>query len=265
MSTSTLQQLVAGIVLLMVLGCGDAASRSGAARPGPEYTVESDMKSEAAPIESAAPVADDGEWKRKQLGPSVWIETQGDKRRIVVDAIVCLREGSYGLECLLCRKHTKEHESILTTEANGQMIHAGLLVAGGKPGAPVQYEPEFKSPSGSAVKIKLKYPVKNKSVVVPAQTWIRHAKTKQDLEHDWVFAGSRLFKNQEDETQPPIYAANSDGGYICISNVMSAMLDLPINSPKSLEDRVYEPHTERIPPLETKVEVILEPVGEGKK
>jgi hypothetical protein len=45
----------------------------------------------------------------------------------------------------------------------------------------------------------------------------------------------------------------------------SALMDLPIASPKALADRVYEANTERIPPKETKVTVILEPVVEAKK
>ena len=42
------------------------------------------------------------------------------------------------------------------------------------------------------------------------------------------------------------------------------MLDLPINSPTGLEERNYQPNTDRIPALGTKVEVILEPVPEKK-
>src|SRR5262249_42398224 len=41
--------------------------------------------------------------KRAALGQNVWLETVGDRRRVVVGAEVCLREGQYALECLLCR------------------------------------------------------------------------------------------------------------------------------------------------------------------
>ena len=50
------------------------------------------------------PPPQDG-WKRsKALDPSgtLWLETKGEKRRVLVAAAVCLREGTYGLECLLC-------------------------------------------------------------------------------------------------------------------------------------------------------------------
>jgi hypothetical protein len=43
------------------------------------------------------------------------------------------------------------------------------------------------------------------------------------------------------------------------------MLDLPIESPKRLGERLFEAHTERIPPLETKVSIILEVLPEKMK
>ena len=43
------------------------------------------------------------------------------------------------------------------------------------------------------------------------------------------------------------------------------MLDLPIASSKENEDLVFEAWTERIPPLDTPVVVILEPVVPAKK
>ena len=99
---------------------------------------------------------------------------------------------------------------------------------------------------------------------MPAQKWIRQSKTKKDLEYDWVFAGSRLYKNPDEPEKRAIYLANNDGGVICIANVLSAMLDLPIDSPKGIEGRMYEPNTERIPALDTSVTIILESIEEKK-
>ncbi len=42
------------------------------------------------------------------------------------------------------------------------------------------------------------------------------------------------------------------------------MLDLPIRSPTNPDDRIFTAFTERIPPLETPVDVIFEPVPEKK-
>ena len=62
-----------------------------------------------------------------------------------------------------------------------------------------------------------------------------------------------------------LYAANNDGGYICIINVPTAMLDLPIVNPNSETNRAFGPFTERIPEVGTKVAVILEPLPAPKK
>ena len=76
-----------------------------------------------------------------------------------------------------------------------------------------------------------------------------------------VFAGSRLVPNPLDLNQPKIYLAN-DGDVICVSNFETALLDLPIKSPKENADLVFETFTDRIPKLNTPVTVILEPVPE---
>lgn len=201
------------------------------------------------------------DWARTKLGDSLWLETQGEKkekRRVLVGTLVCLRKGNYGLECLLCRKGTKEHESILVTTADARIIHSALEVAGAKAGAPVQYEPEFKSPHGDKIKVTAVFEQNGKLVTMPAQKWITNQKTKKELEHPWVFAGSRLYKNLDDVNLPPRYAANDEGGYICISNVPTALLDLPIQSPKAIDDRIFEPNTQNIPPLDAFVTLILE-------
>ena len=38
---------------------------------------------------------------------------------------------------------------------------------------------------------------------------MRNARTKKDLEHDWVFAGSHFIEDPDDKKRPPLYAANA--------------------------------------------------------
>ena len=99
---------------------------------------------------------------------------------------------------------------------------------------------------------------------VPAQQWVRDRQSRKELEYDWVFAGSILLDNVFEKGGPPFYGANG-GDVICVSNFEDAMLDLPINSSKDNADLAFGAWTERIPPLETKVVVILEPVPGFKK
>jgi hypothetical protein len=218
------------------------------------------MPGDEPPRKAPAPTAPEA--KRKEVGKNVFLEVQGDKRRVVVKTKVCLREGV--LEGLLCRKQTKEHEYILSADVDARLVHATLIAAGAKPGSPVKFQPRYVPAAGTAIKITLQYEKDGKRIAVPAHQWIRDGKTKKDLEQDWVFGGSQFITDPDEKDKPPIYLANH-GDMICLCNMESAMLDLPVRSPKSLDDRFFSAVTERIPPADTAVDVILEPVVAEKK
>jgi len=203
-----------------------------------------------------------GTAKKVEIGKNVFLEVDGEQRRVLVNAYVCLRQGQ--LEQLVTRKRTKEHEAILAVDADARHIHLALVAAKAAPGSPVKFRPKFEVPSGTPVKITLEYKDKDKTVRVPAQQWVRNIKSKKDLDTDWVFAGSVLIQDPFHKGKEPYYAAN-DGDVICISNFDTALLDVPFNSPKDNDDLAFEAHTERIPALETPVLVILEPVLPKKK
>lgn len=260
MNTTTLRVarlLCLGGLLALVVGCEN------------EPAARSKTSTQADP---AVKQPDTTKWTKTQLAPSVYLEVDETKtrRRILVDAMVVLREGEYLLECLLCKKGTKEHESILSTAADARTIHTGLTVCGAKAGKTVRYVEKndmfiVVPPSGTPVKISIRYQDKQgKTIEANAREWVRNVKKKADLEHDWVFAGSEFYQDPDDKDKPPVYVANADGGFICISNLRSAMLDLPIDSPKPIENRIFAAHTPKIPPLETKVLLILEPILEKK-
>jgi hypothetical protein len=200
--------------------------------------------------------------KKVKAGKNVSLEIQGDKRRVLIEATVCLREGQ--LEMLMCRKQTKEHEAVLTADVDARDIHKALILAGAEPGSPVQFSPKFKPATGTVIKATLQYEEKGKVVTAPAQKWVRNANTKKELDQDWVFAGSRFVPNEEDRTKPDYYLAN-EGDLLCLCNLESAMMDLPVQSPKALAERFYEANTDQIPERDTKVTVILEPVVEKKE
>jgi len=214
--------------------------------------------SSARPDDKAAPKA---ETKTVEVGKNVTLEIRGETRRVILPAMVCLREGP--LELFLCRTNTKEHEAIVHVDADARLIHAALLAAGAKPGTTVKWEPKYQPATGSVIKVTLRYTEGGKEITRPAQEWVRSMKTKKVMADDWVFAGSMFFDNPEDPAKK-IYAANS-GDVICVSNFETAMLDLPVNSPKDNEELQFEAFTDRIPPLGTKVTVILETVPDKKK
>jgi hypothetical protein len=221
-----------------------------------------------APSQTAPTKADqpqpkpEAEAKKVELKKNIFIETQGDKRRVLINAVVCNRQTI--LEQLLTKKGQKEHEAILSADIDARDLHTVLMVAGAEPGSTVVTRPKFKSPTGTAIKIFLEYEKDGKKVRVRAQEWIRNIKSKKELHTDWVFAGSHLIPDPFDKTKKPAYAANF-GDVICISNFDSALLDVPFDSPKDNDDLAFEAHTERIPAEKTAVLVILEPALEKKK
>jgi hypothetical protein len=202
------------------------------------------------------------EAKKTLLGPNVFLEVQGKRRRVLISSEVCLRKGA--LELFLCRKESKEHESIVHADVDGRDVHKALLAAGAEPGSPVQYVPKFSPPRGTSIKIGVEYEEKGKLVRKNAREWVKYSATGKDLDVDWVFAGSLLISDPLDTTKPKIYLANG-GDMICVSNFEDAMLDLPINSSKDNAELSFEANTERIPALGTKVVVTLEPVATAKK
>jgi hypothetical protein len=180
------------------------------------------------------------EVKRKEVGKNVFFEVHGKQRRVIVRAAVCLREGQ--LEGLLCRKGTKEHEYILAADADARHIHAALLAAGATPGSPVRFRPKYVPASGTTIRVSLRYQKDGKAVTVPARQWVRVAKEKKDLDRDWVFGGSVFVRDPDARDRPPVYLANQ-GDVICVCNMDTAMLDLPVRSPKKFDERVFVAHT----------------------
>jgi hypothetical protein len=190
--------------LLMIVGLAQAP-----AAPGPPPRDQ--------PADTFRP---DPAWKT--LGTSLWFDPAN--KALVIRARVVLREGY--LEHLLCLDQTKEHESILATPAPPRMIHAGLLLTGAEVGRPVQYEPEFKPPSGTPIRIELEWTdADGRTRRAPARDWVRDEKSRKPLAQDWVFAGSQMFEDKKENRT--LYAADG-GDLITVANFMSAILDLPL-------------------------------------
>lgn len=194
----------------------------------------------------------DAGWKN--LGKGIWFDPK--ERRLVLRTRVALTDGY--LEHLLCLVQTKEHESILATEAAPRLIHAGLLLTGAEPGHPVRFVPKFETPTGSAIRIDLEWIGKDGKVErADAKDWVTDQKTKKPLDIDWVFAGSSTFKDPE--SKRTIYAADG-GDLFTVSNFTSAILDLPISSPADDNARGFLANTPHIPPRGTYVTMYLRPV-----
>ena len=197
-------------------------------------------------------VKDPGSLKRLDPAAPVWLDVR--HKRVVVLGTVC--QADYPLD-FFATYRDRSYEAIVSTDARPSVVHAGLLAIGAKPGRPVQFQPNFVAPSGMEVAIEVRWKdAQGKTHSSPAQDWVRNVKTKKPLKSNWVFAGSRLVTDET--TGERRYLADS-GEFICLLNLPSAMLDLPIESKSSLESRLFEAFRERLPPAGTPVTLLLKP------
>jgi hypothetical protein len=192
-------------------------------------------------------------WKALDEDKQVWLDPK--TRRLIVRARVCLREGP--LEHLLCSSQTKEHESILATDAKPRAIHAGLIVVAGEPGHPVRFRPTPQPPDGPALAIELQWTKDDKAQKADAKAWIKEERSGKPLKIDWVFGGSELFIDPD--SGKTIYAADS-GDLITVANFTGAILDLPISSSSNDAERSFVADPAKIPPRGTPVVMIFSPI-----
>ncbi len=189
--------------------------------------------------------------KRLAQDARIWIDPKN--KRLVVDGYVALRIGQ--LEMFACPAGTKEHESVIGLLTKAQYVHAGLLAIGAKPGSPVKFEPTYAPAHGSVIKIEILYvDEKGDKKRVPAQSWVREVGTQKTLDMDWVFAGSGMWKDPDTGTEQ--YLAES-GDLICVSNFTTATLDLPVRSSQANSSLLFAAYTDRIPPEQTPVRLVL--------
>jgi hypothetical protein len=211
---------------------------------------------DAAPPEAKRPASKSPDPPgTKRLSPEydVWIDPKN--KRVIVDGEVCLRQGQ--LEMFACLKGTKEHESIISVDSKAYIIHAGLLAIGAKQGTPVEFQPEYKPATGTTIDVTCIWTDEAGKVRhQKAHDWIQNVETKKPMELDWVFAGSRIYKDEE--TKQEFYQAEG-GELICVSNFPSAMLDLPVESSQANNALLFQAFTEKIPPRGTKVRLVLTP------
>lgn len=152
----------------------------------------------------------------------------------------------------------RSYEAALSVNVTPSIVHAGLLATGAEPGHPAKFEPEFVPPTGTEVAIEVRWKdASGKVKSAPAQEWIRNIKTKKPLESNWVFAGS--FFVTDEATGKKYYQADS-GELICVLNLPTAMLDLPIRSYGAIEARSFEAFEEHLPPAGTPVTILLKPI-----
>jgi hypothetical protein len=254
----------------------------GLASPG--LAAEPASDSEPAPKPRAAP-AEEKHWgpplvenvkELKQLGKyPAWLDAKNKKIVLVGE----VSKPDIGLEFLVTARSRGAYESVLVVDANlpeegkpslFQNIQVALILFGAKPGHPSYYsQKDDKTIVATGDEIMIEVRWKNKEGKIEktdARNWIRNIKTKKSPEKTWVFAGSGFV---DDGKGGKIFKADA-GDFICVLNNPSALLDLPLLSASALDDRLWEPNQEKLPPAGTPVTIVMSPkvkpkVDGGKK
>lgn len=84
----------------------------------------------------------------------------------------------------------------------------------------------------------------------------------KEMDAKWIFVGSQTVVDPA--TMRSQYLAES-GSLICVANFPTATIDISAQSSAAAGSEVFEPYTERVPPLDTEVTLELVPVKERKK
>lgn len=120
---------------------------------------------------------------------TVLLDKEGN--RLLLKTKVVLRQGL--LEMLLCKKQTKEHESILAIDSKAYVIHTGLLALGLEPGKPVRFSPDYQPPTGPRLKVILNWTdQQGRPHRAAGQRWVRHvtrryyAEPLKERPDDWM-------------------------------------------------------------------------------
>jgi len=195
------------------------------------------------------------------LSPQHPIWVTPDRISVVLTGRVVLREGF--LELLACRVGSKEHESILAVRVEPHLIHAALLVVNARQGRPMQMSPVFTPATGDRIDITLHW--KDESGTQhesPAQDWIWDMSNspedaKKPMTTHWVFSGSRMVQDYEGNDR---YLADATGELFGLSNFVGSILDVPIRSSDDNAELMFGCFTERIPPEDMLITIILTPM-----
>lgn len=137
------------------------------------------------------------------------------------------------LEYLLVVDHGATHESLFSTSVDAELLNAGLLALGAKPGKnamwmkkdPFPTDEELRAgasaydvtlPEGDGFYLYVAWREGDEDFLYRAEDLVRDLERQRSmLRHRWVYLGSRMVARGPD--QPEVFAASSEGNLVNIS------------------------------------------------
>ncbi len=183
------------------------------------------------------------------------------KPHVEVEGKVILREGQLELFAYSKAPAPKEHETILLLAARPLHVFEALGLIGLVQGRPLSYDWETKKttlPSGDAVDILVRYKVDGECVERSACDWMRDVARDRPMEPTpWLFTGSARDEKGR-------FRADLDGTVVTVVNFDSSLLSLPESHSESNADLWLVANTKAIPPIGTRVTLILRPASQKR-
>ncbi len=234
------------LIVPVMYGCGEKPEEKTAQAHSPATSPGLTVSTEAQP---AGPRVVD-------FGPGLRIDYRAP--RVEVDCEVILREGELELFCYGRAPVPKDHESILRTEVPAEAIYQALGLIGLTPGHTAKFFVEtqtLRMPEGDPVDVFVRYEEEGRIVEKSACEWMLDAQLKRPMaKTHWLFTGS---ERMEDGA----FAANYEGTIVTVVDFPSSLLSLPTSHSDSDAELWLRANTPAVPPLGTKVTMILRPVN----
>lgn len=214
-------------------------------------------KPEVKPVEvheALVPLIEE-HWVRMHPGYEVWLDTKN--KQVIIGGRISLREGL--LEMFACPAGTKEHESVISTISNAEIVHVGLLGVGAIKGVPAYWTEAtgVVTAIGPVCNINIVWREGEERKEVDAREFVIDQTTEKTLEHDWVFCGSRVWTDPEDPSYTEYQA--DWGDMICVSNFPTAMMDLNVESSTSNAGLLFTANPDKVPALGQPVLIVIKP------
>jgi len=166
------------------------------------------------------------------------------------------------LEQFVCARGSREHESLVVTDAPPSVIHAALLAAGLTPGSPGTWKANAAGgvdavpPVGDAVEVLVQWHQDGLDRITPIQIWAERVRGGGAVaEPEFVFAGSRF----DPAPAGQVYAADRSGsvvGLVTFGDEVVAMRQV-VPDQVDLAPPVWRARTSAMPAEGHPVTVIL--------
>ncbi len=183
---------------------------------------------------------------------------------VEIAAWTCLEAG--WLEQIACAPNSREHESLVVVKAPPSEIHAALLLAGFEPGSPgtwsyVDDALQFTQPTGDRLDVLVRYEnAVGDTIQEPMSAWIQDHRGQHEFpDEPWVFGGSAFEKNLPWMGPGEHYVADMTGSIIGLVTFGDEVIGFSrvIADQEAVHPPVWEVRTEHVPPVGTKVTLIL--------